>query len=108
MRPKVSGVVRSLSFAGNAERLAGITRSNDVYPLTKWTAIEGLNIRPDRSDIQLTRFNLCDQVRASEGFYLHVADRSKSRDNSFDSQFESSVSRTQTDTSKFFGIIHIR
>ena len=106
MRPKVSGIVRAFSLAGDAERLARITGSDDVYPVAKALCREGFNIRPDRSRIQLTRFHLCDQVRCCEGFDLHISDCSQVRDNSLESQLDSSVSRTQADTSKFFGIIH--
>jgi len=92
IRPKVSGVVCSLSLSRDRERLAGIAGSDDVHSAPKRFPVEGLNIRPDRSRIQQTRLNLRDQVRASEGFDLHISDRSQIRDSPPKPQFDSGVS----------------
>ena len=92
MRPKVSIVVGSESLSGVAKRLAGIASNDAVHFSTKVLCWEGFNIRPDRSRSQETRFNLCDQVRASECFPLHVSDWLKIWADSVHSEFKPTVS----------------
>jgi hypothetical protein len=90
--PQVPGIVCSFAFTGGAERLAGIPARDDVYAVTKRSAIEGFNIRPDRRDIQPRRFHLRDQVADTECFPLHKKHRSEVWDNSFKPEINAPVS----------------
>jgi len=49
MGPEVAGIVCALALASDAERLARVSRSDDVHRATPWAAVEGGNIIPDRS-----------------------------------------------------------
>jgi hypothetical protein len=46
--PQIARVVGSASSAGNAERLARESRSNDVHHSAKRSAVKGSDIVPDR------------------------------------------------------------
>jgi hypothetical protein len=46
--PEVAGVVFSTALAGDAEPLAGISRSDDIHRSTPRCAVEGSHIIPDR------------------------------------------------------------
>jgi hypothetical protein len=52
MRPEVPRVVRAAALARDRERLARITRSDDVHRVAPWAAVEGGNIVPDNSLVQ--------------------------------------------------------
>ena len=52
MRPEVPRVVGTPALARNAERLARITRSDDVHRAAPRAAVEGSNVVPDRRAIQ--------------------------------------------------------
>jgi hypothetical protein len=52
MRPEVAWVVRAPAFARDGERLARITRSDDVHRAAPREAVEGSNVVPDSSLIQ--------------------------------------------------------
>ena len=52
MRPEVAWVVRAPAFARDGERLARISRSDDVHRAAPRAAIEGSNVVPDNSLIQ--------------------------------------------------------
>ena len=52
MRPEVPRVVGTPALVRNAERLARITRSDDVHRAAPRAAVEGSNVVPDRRAIQ--------------------------------------------------------
>jgi len=52
MRPEVARVVGTPALARDAERLARITRSDDVHRAAPQAAVEGSNVVPDRCAIQ--------------------------------------------------------
>ena len=52
MRPEVARVVRTPALARHAERLARITRSDDVHRAAPRAAVKGSNVVPDNSMIQ--------------------------------------------------------
>lgn len=52
LRPEMAGIVRSASFAGDAEGLAGIAGSNEMNSAAPRAAVEGSQIVPDRRWIQ--------------------------------------------------------
>jgi hypothetical protein len=92
--PEVAGIICAEPFAGGAEGLTGIASREDVHLSVKAGVWEGFNIRPDRCRVQVSRFHLCDQVRAGEGFDLAKSDCSQARDCSFESEINASISGT--------------
>ena len=70
----MSWVFGAESLACGAERLARVTAREDVHAITKLCPWEGFKIRPDRCRVQESRFHLCNQVRAGEGFDLANSD----------------------------------
>jgi hypothetical protein len=93
-RPQVARVVLSGSLACGRERLTRVAAREDVHQSVKLSPREGLEISPDRSRVQESRFHLCDQVRAGEGFDLAISDRSHSvAQDSGESEIDSPVSR---------------
>ena len=107
IRPKVSGVLFSFPLTGIAKRLAGITPNDSVYSAVKLFCREGFKIRPNRSWIHLTRFDLRNQVCTCEHFDLHIAFCGNCSSRKSDSEFKSTISRAKTDNALCFGIIHI-
>lgn len=71
----------------------------------KSTVWEGLNIREDRTRIQLTRFHFVDQVRDAAGFDLHMSDFSQVWENSSKSESNAVISRAEGEVSDV-GMIH--
>ena len=72
--PEMPGGVGAGAQAGGTEGLTGIASSEDAYFSPKEVPREGLKIRPDRSDVQESRFHFRDQVRDGKSFDLAVSD----------------------------------
>lgn len=106
MRPKVSGVVCSLSFAGTTERLARVARNDEIKASSKSLAFEGFKVRPHSFDSQPALLSLCRQVRQCVGFDLHSNDSKNSFQCSGKSEFESTVSGAERKYVNCSGIIH--
>lgn len=71
---------------------------------------EGFKIRPDRCDVQESRFHFCDQVGSRESFDLTKSDDAQRRDCSFESEMDTCVTCAELHCSKgpmFLGSIHI-
>ena len=105
--PEVARVVCAESLSGCAEGLAGIAPSEDVHAVTKLCPWEGFKIRPDRCWVHESRFHLCRQIRAAEGFDLTKSDRAQISDNSVQSKLNAAVSGTKSDVCNCLGSIHI-
>ena len=73
MRPEVARVVRAPAFARDGERLARITRSNDVHRATPRAAVETGNVVPDRRLIQGRVFHPRHESGCGEGFPFDMA-----------------------------------
>ncbi len=101
-RIRVGGLI-----SGETERLAREARSENVHESAKRLAWKALNIRPDRSWIQLSRFHFCDQVCHRVGFDLRSSDEAQARDDSPQSEMNAAVSCAPFHKSDF-GIIHIQ
>ena len=80
MRPEVAWVVRAPAFARDGERLARISRSNDVHRAAPRTAIEGSNVVPDRRAIQGRVFHPRHESGRGVGFPFDMAHSSISGD----------------------------
>jgi hypothetical protein len=104
---EVSGIFVSTSFSGKTEGLAREAARKDVHESRKRAPWEGLKIRPDRCRIQLSLFNLRNQIGASEGFDLAKSDCAQTSDNSFESEINASVSGAKADVCNVLGSIHV-
>ena len=85
-RPEVPRVFLSESLAGGAEGLARVPATKDVHASVKLSPREGFKIRPDRCDVQLSRFHFCDQIRDGEAFDLSKSDCAQVWDCSLESE----------------------
>jgi len=74
VRPEVARVVSAASTACGAERLAGVSRNDEIHDATPFCTIEGGEVRPDRSLVQGLVRHACCQERSAKGFPLDVAD----------------------------------
>jgi hypothetical protein len=88
-------------FAGEAEWLARIARSEDVHASVKAACWEGSQVRPDRRCIQEIRFHLLNQVRAGEGFDLHIYDRANASKNPGHGEVKTCVAGGEAGSGKF-------
>ncbi len=73
MRPEMARVVRTLALARDAERLAWISRSDDVHRAAPRAAIEGSNVVPDRRAIQGRVFHPRHESGRGVGFPFDMA-----------------------------------
>lgn len=71
--PEVPRVVRAPAFARDRERLARISRSNDVHRAAPRAAVEAGNIVPDRCRIQGRLFHPCHENGCGVGFPFDMA-----------------------------------
>jgi hypothetical protein len=88
VRPKVSRIILSTTFAAQAEGLTWIPRSERIHDATPRSAVEGAQIRPDRCRSQAARFHRRCQVLDGEGFPLHPTDCAKASQSQFQSEVE--------------------
>jgi hypothetical protein len=73
MGPEVARIVGTEPSACDRERLARISRSDDVHRATPWAAVEGSNIVPDNSLIQGRVFHPRHESGCGEGFPFDMA-----------------------------------
>ena len=73
MRPEVARVIRASALARDGERLARITRSDDIHRAAPRAAVEGGNIVPDNSLIQGRVFHPRHESGCGEGFPFDMA-----------------------------------
>ena len=78
--PEVPLIVRAAPFSHDRERLARISRSDDVHRVAPWSAIEGSNVVPDNSLIQGRVFHPRHESGCGEGFPFDMAHSSICRD----------------------------
>jgi hypothetical protein len=106
-RPQMSWVVLAESLSCGAEGLARVASRQDVHFAAKLLPREGLNIRPDRCRIQVSRFHFSDQVRAGERFDLAKSDCSQIWDCSLESEINAAISGAQANVCNWLGSIHV-
>lgn len=73
MRPEMARIVRSLTFACNAERLARVARSDDVHRAAPRAAVKGGKVVPDRRRIQGRVFHPRHEDGCGVGFPFDIA-----------------------------------
>jgi hypothetical protein len=73
MRPEVAWIIGTEPSACDRERLARISRSDDVHRATPWAAVEGSNIVPDNSLIQGRVFHPRHESGCGVGFPFDMA-----------------------------------
>jgi hypothetical protein len=88
VRPEMSRIVSSESFAGLAERLAGVACSNAIHNPTPRSPVEGNKVTPDRKRSQGTCFHLRNHKCGGEGFPLHSTDAASADSGETDSALE--------------------
>ena len=76
MRPEVARVVSAAATACGAERLARVSRNDEIHASTPRCAVEGGEVRPDRSLIHGAVLHTRDQDGGRVGFPLHETDGS--------------------------------
>lgn len=59
--PEVARVIHSAALASRAERLAGVSRNDEIHRSTPRVAIDGGNVTPDRRRVQVAFFHTRDQ-----------------------------------------------
>jgi len=72
VRPEVAWVRRAATLARHAERLARISRAEDVHRAAPRAAVEGSNVTPDRCAIQGRVFHPRHENGRGVGFPLDV------------------------------------
>ncbi len=73
MRPEVARIVRAPALARHAERLARISRRDDIHRAAPRLAVECGNVVPERRVIQGLVFHPRHESGRSEGFPLDMA-----------------------------------
>ena len=94
MRPEMARVVRALPLACNRERLARISRSDDIHRAAPRAAIEGSNVVPDRRAIQDRVFHPRHESGCGEGFPFDMAHSSISGDGDGEPEVDAASSGT--------------
>ena len=95
--PEPSFISRSQTLAGHARALARKARNEEIHESTEASAVEGGEVRPDRSRIQLPFFHARDQNAGGCDFALHVAERASASDRPVESHVESAVACAERD-----------
>ncbi len=90
VRPQVPGIVRPTALAGDAERLARISRREAIHDVTPWLAVEGCNVVPDRSLIQGLLFHPRHEDGRGEGVPLDITHSTVSGLGQHEAEIESS------------------
>ncbi len=88
MRPEVARVGRALALARDRERLARITRSDDVHRAAPRAAIEGSNVVPENSLIQGRVFHPRHESGCGVGFPFDMAHSTISGDGDGEPEIE--------------------
>lgn len=94
------GLNGNVSSVGKDEGSCGETREaarDDVHESVKAFPREGLEIIPDRSRVQESRFHLCNQIRAGERFDFAKSDCAQASHHSGEGDIDSPVARTEGD-----------
>jgi len=94
MRPEVARVLSASATTGVAERLARVSRNDEIHEAAPLSTVEGGEVRPDRSLIQGALLHTRDQYRSGIEFPLHEADGSCRGEGESDAEIEAPDSGT--------------
>lgn len=100
VRPEVAGIVLTAPLTSEAERLAGIAGSEEMNAAAPRAAVEGGNVRPDRSLIQGLVCHPRHESGRREGFPLDVTNRAISGLGDVQAEFEPSDAGAERDSCK--------
>ena len=103
MRPEVTRVVRAPAFARDGERLARISRSDDVHRAAPRAAVEGSNVVPDRRRIQGRLFHPCHENGRGVGFPFDMAHSSISGHGNGEPEVEPACAGAERETEQVSG-----
>ena len=92
MRPEVAWILGAEALARDGERLARISRAEDIHRAAPWSAVKGSNVVPDNSLIQGRVFHPRHESGCSEGFPLDIAHSSISGDGDGEPEVETACS----------------
>ena len=95
MRPEVARIVGTPALACDRERLARITRSDDVHRAAPRAAVEGSHVVPDNSLIQGRVFHPRHESGCGKGFPLDMAHSTISGDGDGEPEVESAGAGTK-------------
>ncbi len=98
MRPEVARVVRAPAFARDGERLARISRSDDVHRAAPRAAVEGSNVVPDNSRIQGRVFHPRHESGCGEGLPFDMAHSTISWDDDGEPEVEPACAGAEGET----------
>lgn len=98
--PEMALVVFSVALAGMRERLARVSRSDEIHRSTPRSAVEGLEIVPDRSRIQGLVLHPGHEDGRGESVPLDTHDGSCGWDRQLDGQVETSDPRAEGENSE--------
>jgi hypothetical protein len=88
--PEVAWIVFASPVTGKAERLTGISASEDMNLSAPWASVEGGNVTPERRLIQGLVFHPCHESGCREGFPLDVTNSSITELGNMEAEFEPS------------------
>lgn len=91
VRPEPTVIFQSSSKTGITERLAWKAGSDDIHLSTPRTAVEGFEVRPDRSLIQGLVFHPRHEYGRCVGFPLNVSHGSALHSGELESKLEASI-----------------
>lgn len=97
MRPEMPWVVRSKASACAAERLTRISSNDASHFSAPRAAVEGSNVRPDRSLVQIPFAHSRRKDERCRDLPLHVTDCSSPGEGSLETKIESSNSGAEAD-----------
>jgi hypothetical protein len=95
MRPEVAWIIGTEPSACDRERLARISRSDDVHRATPWAAVEGCNVVPDNSLIHGRVFHPRHESGCGEGFPFDMAHSTISGDGDGEPEIETARAGTE-------------
>ena len=105
-RPEVARVFFSCSLASGRERLARVSRNENVHQSVKRLVWEGFKIAPNRCCIQESRFHLTDEIGLSEPLKFTICKGSHSlAKDVFESKSNATISGAHFESCD--GIIHM-
>jgi hypothetical protein len=95
MRPEVTRVFSAETLARDGERLARISRSDDVHRAAPLSAVKGSNVVPDNSLIQGRVFHPRHESGCGEGFPFDMAHSTIPGDGDGEPEVESARARAE-------------
>lgn len=100
LRPEVTGIRRSPTVPGLAERLTGVTGRDEIHAAAPWSAVEGSEIVPDSRRSQGLVFHPGHESGRSVGFPLDVTHSPIAGLGDMDAEVEATVAGAKGDAAE--------